>query len=1247
MTTLLKLLCIKPALFFTADIESSDPVAKDDPMLSRLFDSVRSGRRRSRHLSDDLRGDSASRRRLDSRGGAGTGDISMRGEATDGADTSARTAALPPSRGRSNSRGRLTGLQQQADELQQEHLRQLQQQADNQFKVKAWSVESRELDDKTEQETRSSSVEGRLEGHEIVKGSLSSRKPPINVSIASYQERAPVTIDSSVKKAKSFREVGQPLVVVRRESSRRSWFGRDSNVQFQQTSESARLSASYDSLDDNTAHSSCQMRRQTPSQSVVSLLNNKESKKSTSKAVFSHSQSSALSSTDSLTTTEIPGVYIRPLSQYKKIADDVVEPPTYFCTPQTQFGKYSEPIGDGSSGPLSLDSSITLIPRDDEIIRKTSSSDHVGASGVQARIIYDPVQHSPESKHIPFVDMKYKISHESHDHIKTDGFTPISVDHNNRKSLPEVAGPANVLRSMSLRTAESAASCGILSRRASSADELDPKDSQLDATVGSQPRAKLWSRDSSVVDDQETEQPAVPEFMRIQLNKVDSKPQKIYSVDNDDENTVPETPQDKKLFNHSSLESVDSTSSLNNNEKMPVDFHYEKRRSVGDRQRRESSLSQSSLSRDAADDVALRRPLRREKSMVMESTQLHKKEDEPELFKVFARRSFKVRECFNPADNNQDDEDEGQRQDVRKVEDPAELVASLSSQMMGVTKINPIYSTPTPPRTPLISNSFNNKFSVGSPTIPFKPPLVLMKQSLSSSPQTSEFNSLPTSDSDVLSCTSTSEPSSFESAIISDSITKPAQVVSTNNNKLADPSNGEVSNEQQTQSTAFTGGNKVSARPMFSNRDSQPSSSINFPAHSTFTSVSSPFSTSGNVTSVTINNSVTDASDVNHAKLTKSAPSVVHITSSPSLKPSHLASADAVPLNIDAVPLNTDNTISISWPPRNAQFSPVLSNQAKNMPSSQVKMDQLNKYTTAKKNVEIVEMPKVKSDLSVQTISNSAGEEMEESAVSQVQIVRRKFMNPVPLVKASMHSTTGVSSMNQSVAPITVRNTPANTASSVSTVRNTPANTASSVSTVFEARNIAPSFSVSVRSTTAPTSNTVWQPSLQGPRSSHPAGISTSPSSSGSSSPSVMPASSKNATNYHRHSIGGSYVPHPRQQIPLSSSPSPPLLKRMASHPPTQPVSTDDPPLLSTTPGSSRHSTPPVGSRSPMISSGASADGGDAGSSGDDWRALVKQRREDRLKQSKSVENIDEPGDVSCTRFRTMSYNEQIIGNNK
>ena len=1128
--------------------------------------------------------------------------VDVRGRGTDRGEAS----RLPPAISRSNSRGRqalqesplvhlrheqqmhspqLSNYQPPISQLPQYDLQHQQQ---LQMKLKSQSVEARQIEIKNEQDKRASSVEGRIEGREG-DSYIPDKKPVLNIQISSYQERVLPTpqplvtniennfeLRNNIKKAKSFREVERPAV--RRDSARRSWFGRETFTDYPVPG-NARLSASYDSLEDKMV---THKQPPVPSDSITSLITKEQKMSTAPKAAISPTLSSTVSSTDSLTTTEIPGVYIRPLSQYKKSPDlETNLEAQVLCNTSIERVDSLE----GTSGPLSLDSSITLIPMEEECIRKTISSSQVSAN------IHTPGNVENVSTHTYNKVFSYSSEPASTHFIKRSQIHGTEVSAKSNESMPKALrsgpGPANVLRSMSLSTSD-ANNYGIVYRRASSADELEAKE-HIEDNISST-RNKLKRRDSSLSrrgSNQEPTSQVVPEFMRIQLNKVECKPQRIiYSTEADDHEEKLKS-SEENLTREFDTNVVSDVDVVTKSENAALDAQD----STDERIRRASTTSQLSQSSNVteSEEVLLRRPLRREKSLIIDTSQVTKNEEEPELFKVFARRSFKVRESFSIASST-----EGQIDNTDNVN-----LTSIATPISGITKINPLYSTPTPPGTP-VSPLQTRKTSLASSTSP--------------PPSPGSISPLPP----ILTNTSTK----YETPLYSSHINSvPPVSLSYQNSGFrgsCTPSKniGSVASKQLFTSPSTKVESSARMPSMSASDIKTNDASLNSQQTDT---IKASISTSAHEDS--FNSSIVNraSSFVVDPNVNKFSSTVTRVTiSSATLSP-------AISTSSSVVNVNSNVSSTVVWPPKS---SSTKTSSTKITPlSSQVKPEQISKYITPKKTVEIVSAPVESSETQSNNETTTAVDD--SSSLSQVQAVRKKFM---------------VSETNKSISNIS--SSPHSSSHLVTRVPTT------STTTVIEARNIAPAFTVTVRSTQCRQASAAYNPPS---RSHSSAGSSPSPSSARSTSP--------QAVSHHRHSIGGVYIPHPRQQF-STSSPSPPIAKRSISGP-EEPSTAD---IIATTRTPVPHSSiiqsafksaqygsatilsnqstgghiacGMESSSSPIPSSGEPHE---TAASGDDWRALVRQRRVDRLKQSKSVEGaVDEPHEASSNFLINLSLNNKI-----
>ncbi|XP_027232985.2 uncharacterized protein [Penaeus vannamei] len=644
---------------------------KDEPLLQRLFGSVRSGRRRSRGNGDDSRENSVSplrrggdqrasrEKRRDSSGSR----FSMLGRASTKAHNDSHP--LPPSgRARDPSRER----------------------------------PYKESSSSPPQTPRSSSVEGRLES--TGPGQQSA------FQISSYEDR-PSRPFSGVRKVKSFREVaGQPET--QREPIHRK-VSSQSNVEerISISSKISRISASFESLDN---------------ESDSKLTHTANSSGTSSTEILSTSPQR--SSTDSLTSTQIPGVFIRQHSQNQHRVGITKHQDQFQQSHYLQQGNQ-----DSGSGPLSLDSSISLHTREsDEHMRKASSVDHVSYvigswHPVKDSEVPDPVVHKTTEIKQTLVSKNISAEIKPADRVS----------------------PKQALRSHSLQGDDAG-------HPVSGTDESEPEGERT-------PRRPLKKEPSMKrVPPREVEPDPVPEFMRIQLNRVESKGQSVVyeteqekgiKVDGKDKE-IPRSQADLSVKETSMTELSDGAAVYRSESKDGKSSSLNKRGSAQFSKGSLRDVSPSSGNVEIVDSdsnvegttpdstverVVLRKPLVSERAPLMErassmsSQGTSSKNEQPELFKVFARRSFKVKDIEKEKSQESDNEEEENIEETSEVSEVTVIptrapVASPASPIPSKETALPATSislTAGHQKPSLNTISFNRK-SVGNPALAFCPP---------------------------------------------------------------------------------------------------------------------------------------------------------------------------------------------------------------------------------------------------------------------------------------------------------------------------------------------------------------------------------------------------------------------------------------------------------------------------------------------------------------------------------------------
>ncbi|XP_068240718.1 serine-rich adhesin for platelets-like isoform X2 [Palaemon carinicauda] len=659
--------------------ESHEPEKKDEPLLQRIFGSVRSGRRRSRGSGDESRENSVSPMR---RGGDQRTSREKRKDSTGSkfpmlgrTSTKSRqeTHPLPPSgKARDASRER-----------------------------------SKQEASSSPQTPRSASVEGRLES--------TTPGPPSIFRMSSYEERSSRPAEG-VRKVKSFREIQGSHHDIHPKITPAQINCEDHEMLLKKAS-------SVESLDGDTKTSSSR----TISSSGVTDIS-----------------ASSHRSIDSLTNTSLPGVFIRPQSQsqYKVFKHKHQDQQL----PGQQEALNGEDI---NSGPLSLDSSMTLQTREPEdLLRKASSVSHVGytVDVYKANLAKDVDQSDSVSKR----DMKSTSR-------------SVSVEDKLDSRIKETKKyPGNAVQTDT---------DGTIKQKGSDEGEVD----------GESLRRRSLKKEPSMkrIITREPESSHVPEFMRIQLNKVENKGHSvIYDTDNDKQAKVESKgtessyiPGDNELNVGTNMQKF-TQEALNNmkiepshiiiESKMERPYLKKSNSKVGKSMERDISPSGSTLERKDHDSgvegsspeptierVILRKPLVSERAPVMERANSvagqpipsPTKNDQPELFKVFARRSFKIKDAdkekFQSFDYDEENiEASSEISEVTVVSTrPADNTASSFNTTTATAAISPL-----PPavqglqKSSINAISFNKK-SVGNPTLAFcPPPAANVSNPLSSSP---------------------------------------------------------------------------------------------------------------------------------------------------------------------------------------------------------------------------------------------------------------------------------------------------------------------------------------------------------------------------------------------------------------------------------------------------------------------------------------------------------------------------------
>ncbi|XP_042211282.1 mucin-17-like isoform X2 [Homarus americanus] len=721
-----------------AGLEQQDPEKKDkeekrDGSLAQLFfGSKRSGRRQSRGSGDDSRENSVSPLR---RGGDQRASREKRRDSSGSrfpliggaSKTRQESHPLPPSgRPREPSKERVT----------------------------------KDVSTSSPQPLHTVSIEGAME---------TNLPGQPNFRISPYDERPSRPADG-VRKVKSFREVPEQNAthreIVRRKVSSQT------NVEDQRSvpSKMSRLSASLESLDGDELTRKSPAVHGTPSKILQTET----------------SSSSQRSSTDSLTTTPLPGVFIRHESQSHN--------KTVLQKHQEHLQQLQQQQGaqEVNSGPYSLDSSIGLQSRESEdLLRKAASVDHVCCTletQIQTR--------EPETKE-SITPKAVEIKSTTEPKLNTVEAKIESGKPESKKS------PGQILRSQSIHKTEETPVQGAPPEEGDMEGEYVPR-----RPLRKEPSMKrLPPRDPGPT--------AVPEFMRIQLNRVESKGQSVIYDTEQERNPkierkeveilnkktetplVSETIQKEVQIHEQPAENSlilkkESINILTSKEsKAPTPSPVQKSNAQGSRGIfRDTSPSgntvdsgdgdsgaEGSSSEPPVDRVVLRKPLISERTPIIERacsvtnpTPTKSRGEQPELFKVFARRSFKVKDVDKDKSESLDIDDTY----VEATSEVSEVTispvrthsnSSPASVCIGssLTSVSPSQLSAEGLQKPSINAISFNRKSVGNPALSFCPPPV----STSDSPANSSLSTKPVVF--VLSNNSTVDTSSTEVTVTSSS----------------------------------------------------------------------------------------------------------------------------------------------------------------------------------------------------------------------------------------------------------------------------------------------------------------------------------------------------------------------------------------------------------------------------------------------------------------------------------------------
>ncbi|KAK8753620.1 hypothetical protein OTU49_000686 [Cherax quadricarinatus] len=667
---------------------------RDEPLFQRLFGSKRSGRRQSRGSGDDSRENSVSPMRH------GGDQRASREKRRDSSGSRFPVIGVPASKIRQDShplppsgRPREPSKERLAKEVS------------------------------SSQTLFSASVEGSLES------TLIGHQP--NFHISPYDER-PIRLSEGVRKVKSFREV--PEQNVTREVFRRK-VSSQTNVEDQNSvpTKISRISASLESLDSE------EVTRKSSALHAISY-------KTIQNETLSSSQRS---STDSLTTTPLPGVFIRQHSQnHNKTLLQKHQDHLQQLHNQQLFGQ------EVSSGPFSLDSSISSQSRESEdMLRKVASVDHM--------ICSVEIQHLAKES-----ETKESIVTKPAE-VKAITESAVDVIEGKTESgkLEGKTSPNQILHSHSIHKDEETV-----------IQVVNPVESEVEGEyVPRRPLRKEPSMKRLLPRDPEPT--PVPEFMRIQLNRVESKGQSVIYDTEQERNTkndkkdveilskkpeavaVAESIQREAQISECPIETsvilkkeVSNIPSSKDN-KLQTSASFQKSTIQGSRGLfRDTSPSgnntesgdgdsgtEGTLSDTSVEHVILRKPLVSERAPIIERASsvtnqmplLPSSREQPELFKVFARRSFKVKDSDKgkpeSSDNYNDETDVEASSEVSEVTiSPVRTHSSPSSVSIGIgsslTSVSTAQSLTEGLQKPSIHTISFNRRSVGNPTLSFCPP---------------------------------------------------------------------------------------------------------------------------------------------------------------------------------------------------------------------------------------------------------------------------------------------------------------------------------------------------------------------------------------------------------------------------------------------------------------------------------------------------------------------------------------------
>ncbi|XP_045126851.1 serine/arginine repetitive matrix protein 2-like isoform X3 [Portunus trituberculatus] len=561
-----------------------------------------------------------------------------------------------------------------------------------------------------------------------------------------------------VRKAKSFREEQAP---VHREALRRKVSSHaTADEQSTTPTKASRLSSSLESIDGDDTRKPTQ--RSTPTATPPTVT----------------TASPQRSSTESLTTTPLPGVFIRPYPQ-----------------PGHPRGPPHPSSADTSSGPFSLDSSLNQQPREvEDQMRKASSVDQMTVTETTTTTTHHREHHTRETltkeqvtkeqlakehaarehiieQHIKEQHMKEQLNKEQHireEHTKHTTTTKTCE----AKQAAMAAAKQSLLDTLveSIKPDRKTETPKATPRRSLSQtqpqvlpkEEPPPGTPQQEPEGEQTPPRRPLRREASVkrlpAPMNDSESVAVPEFMRIQLNRVESKGQSVI-YDTEQEKGGRKEEEDVPRKDTGSMDIPKDTPTEPDLNPLKKDMAVKDAptpAAAKDVTRKASMQGSRPLLKDTRDvspsgvidgegntetpeqeRVQLRRPVvtdrtpTAERSAAAATTTPITSRDQPELFKVFARRSFKIK-------------DSDKELFETSIEDTGVEASSEVSEMV-VSSVRPSSTSPRPPvntspatdaqKIGINAISYNRK-SVGNPALSFMPPPVSSANEQVNRPQT-------------------------------------------------------------------------------------------------------------------------------------------------------------------------------------------------------------------------------------------------------------------------------------------------------------------------------------------------------------------------------------------------------------------------------------------------------------------------------------------------------------------------------